>query len=134
MARVGGQEVGGAMSTSVLFVSVNQSFKPTFTLAELEPWVERAWAMTVAKAAACDRVVAVVEQVPVGCWRIRGVFPTSETFETTGGPRPRIGLSLGEPLPILPAYTAVPALRRGSATVELDIEPLAPERDESLIA
>jgi hypothetical protein len=83
----------------VLFVSVNQSFNPTFSLAELEPWVERAWA----KASACDRVVAVYDQVPVGCWRIRGVFATTETFETTGGPRPRIGLSLGEPLPIVPA-------------------------------
>ena len=121
------------MSTSVLFVSVNQSFRSTFTLAELEPWVSRSWAMTVAKAMTCDRVVAVVAQKPVGCWRLRGAFPTSDMFDTTGGPRPRIGLSLGEALPILGAYTPAPVLRRGSATQELDVEPLLPERDESLL-
>lgn len=122
------------MPVPVMFVSVNKTFSPSFTLAELEPWVERAWAMTVAKASACDRVVAVYDQVPVGCWRIRSVFATQETYETTGGPRQRVGLSLGEPLPVLRAYTEVPVLRRGSATVALGVEPLGPERDESLMA
>lgn len=122
------------MFATVLFVSVNQTFHPGFTLSQLEPWVERAWAMTVAKASACDRVVAVYAGNPVACWRIRSAFPTDETYETTGGPRPRVGLSLGEPLPILQEYLDVPVLRRGSATVVIDgIAPLALERDESLI-
>lgn len=116
------------MSIPVMFVSVNQTFNPSLTLAELEPWVERAWAMTVAKASDCDRVVAIYNQKPVGCWRIRGVFTTDLTYETTGGPRPRIGLSLGDPLPILPEYVPVPALRRGSATKSLDVQPLVSER------
>ena len=46
------------MVVRVLYVSVAQSFDPRFSLAELEPWVERAWAISVAKASACDRVVA----------------------------------------------------------------------------
>lgn len=122
------------MSASVMFVSVNKTFDPTFTLSQLEPWVERAWAMTVAKASGCDRVVAVYAGTPVACWRIRSTFATEETYETTGGERPRVGLSLGEPLPVLPAYLAVPALRRGSATVTIEeLAPLGPERDESLI-
>jgi hypothetical protein len=120
------------VSASVMFVSVNKTFDPTFTLSQLEPWVERAWAMTVAKASGCDRVVAVYAGAPVACWRIRSAFPTEETYETTGGSRPRIGLSLGEPLPVLAAYLEVPALRHGSATAVLDVAPLGPERDESL--
>jgi hypothetical protein len=33
---------------------------------------------------------------------------------------------------VLPAYKQVPALRRGSFTVRLDVAPLRPERDETL--
>jgi hypothetical protein len=77
--------------------------------------------------------VAVYAQAPVAAWRIRDAFPTDESYTTPGGPRPRVGLSLGDPLPLLSAYGAVPALRHGSATVTLDVPLLGPERDESLI-
>jgi hypothetical protein len=77
----------------------------------LEPWVERARPLTVAKAAACDRVIAVKSGLPVAAWRIRNAFPTDETYPITGGDRPRVGLSLGDPLPILPEYPEVAALR-----------------------
>jgi len=33
-------------------------------------------------------------------------------------------LSLGDPLPVLPAYHDVPPLRRGSVTREVEIPPL----------
>jgi hypothetical protein len=88
-------------------------------------------AMTVAKASTADRVVAVFRDTPVAAWRIRFAFASRETYQTTGGDRPRVALSLGPPLPVLPAYHQVPALRHGCALVELDVEALAPERDES---
>jgi len=117
------------MAVRVLYVSVAQSFDPGFSLAELEPWVERAWAISVAKASACDRVVAVHENAPVGAWRIRGAYPTSETYRLSNGDeRPRAGLSLGDPLPILPAYCDVPVLRRGAADVERPVPELPEER------
>jgi hypothetical protein len=117
------------MKICVLYVSINKMFKASFSLSELEPWAERAWPLTVAKAAACDRVVAVFEGEPVAAWRLRGAFPTAELYEVTKGrTSPRVGLSLGDPLPILPAYREVPGLRRGVATAECDVEPLRPER------
>ncbi|MDQ2814350.1 MAG: hypothetical protein M3Z75_21405 [Actinomycetota bacterium] len=117
------------MAARVLYVSVAQSFDPGFSLAELEPWVERAWAISVAKASACDRVVAVHENAPVGAWRIRGAYPTSETYRVSNGDeRPRAGLSLGDPLPILPAYCDIPVLRRGAADVERPVPELPEER------
>lgn len=110
---------------SVLFVSVAQTFDETCSLPELEPWVERAWPLTVAKAATCDRVVAVFRNEPVGAWRLRGAFPTDETYIVSqGSPRPRIGLALGDPLPILSAYRDVPPLRRGVCVAQRDVEPL----------
>jgi hypothetical protein len=117
----------------VLFVSVNQTFEPGMSLAALEPRVAQAWAITVAKAASCDRVVAVYEATAVAAWRLRGAYPTAETYSTTGGDRARIALSLGEPLPVLPEYHTAPILRRGSATAELDdVAPLTPEPVEHL--
>lgn len=121
------------MTANVLFVSVNRSFDPRFTLSQLEPWVDRAWAMTVAKAASCDRVVAVAFNSPVACWRIRNAFPSKHTYQTTGGERPRVELSLGEPLPVLPEFREIPSLRHGAAVVALDIDALEPERDESIL-
>jgi hypothetical protein len=112
-----------------MFVSVNQSFQPQFSLSQLEQWVERAWPMSVGKAGQCDRVVAVYEGAPVAAWRIRFVFPTDQTYKTSGGPRQRIGLSLGDPLPVLAEYDIDPTLRRGVTTVLLtDVERLSPER------
>ena len=37
------------MVAPILFVSVKQSFRPWMTLPQLEPWAERAWAISVAK-------------------------------------------------------------------------------------
>jgi hypothetical protein len=111
-----------------LFVSLNQSYDPAASIPEIEPSVERAWPLTVAKASSCDRVVAVFEGLPIAAWRLRGAFATDETYIVSGSPRPRVGLSLGDPLPILRSYLEVPPLRRGVAVVPLDVEPLASER------
>ncbi len=122
------------MSATVLFVSVKKSFNPAYNLSQMEPYVERAWAMTVAKAASCDRVVAVLEGEPIAAWPIRATYPTEEMYATSGGERPRVGLSLGDPLPILPAYRDVPALRHGSAAKTLeDLNPLPVLRDLSVL-
>ncbi|WP_331770740.1 hypothetical protein OG948_44640 (plasmid) [Embleya sp. NBC_00888] len=114
----------------ILFVSVNQTFDDTFDLRELEVWVERAWAITVTKASECERVVAVLAGEPVAAWRLRGAFPTDETYAVSNGDtRSRTGLALGEALPVLSAYrSGVPALRRGVAVANLDLTPLPPER------
>jgi len=124
------------MMCQVLFVSVNKSFHDWFTLPELEVWAERAWAITVTKAAACERVVAVFEGEPVAAWRLRGAFATDETYAgSDGSSRYRTGLALGDPLPVLPVYrTGVPPLRRGVAVAGLDLVPLPPERDYAAFA
>ena len=113
--------------TQVLFVSVNLSFDPKFSLSDLAPWVARAWAgMTPTKAETCDRVIAVREGWPVAAWRLRGAYYCEETW--ANGNNRRIALSLGEPLPILPEYLKPPSLRRGIATADLDVAPLPSER------
>jgi hypothetical protein len=117
----------------VLFVSVNRSFQRDFTLPQLEPWVEQAWATSVEKASTCDRVVAVYEGQPVAAWRVRGAYAhASRTFKVASGDlRPRVGLSLGDALPLLPEYAnAVPPLRRGVADVFVDVDSLPSERVE----
>lgn len=119
------------MSQNVLFVSVQQSYEPTFSIAELERWVFEAWPISAAKAATCDRVVAIYSGLPVAAWRVRGAYssPTATYIVAGGQTRPRATLSLGDPLPIHPAYVGnVPALRRGCAVTALDVEPLEKER------
>lgn len=119
------------MTARVLFVSVRQSFDPSdpsSSVAQLEPWVERAWCIGVEKAATCDRVVAVQVGAPLAAWRIRDAFPTDETYNVGGTTRRRVGLSLGDPLPILAAYSVVPALRHGVAIAVCPVEPLPIER------
>ena len=124
-------ERNSVMLCPVLFVSVNQSFRDTYDLRQLEVWVERAWAITASKAGACERVVAVKDGEPVAAWRLRATFATDETYAMSdGSTRPRTGLALGEPLPVLPAYrTAVPPLRRGVAVAGIDTTPLPPEKE-----
>lgn len=112
----------------VLFASVNKSFDPSMSNAELERCVERAWAISVSKAASVDRVVAVFQGEPLCAWRVRGVYATNETYLISTGTRHRIALSLGESLPILSAYRDVPALRHGVAVREVDCPPLPAER------
>lgn len=115
------------MSQNVLFVSVNRSYRSWMTIADLETCVERAWAISAAKADSCDRVVAVIEGFVIACWRLRGAFPTDETYSMAdGSTRPRIGLSLGDPMPVLPDYQLDPSLRRGVAVVKCEVEPLPP--------
>ena len=118
------------MGQHVLFVSVHQSFDDAYTLAELEPWVASAWAITASKAERADRVVAVWDGTPIAAWRVRGAYATDETYRLSNGDtRPRVGLAVGDPLPILPDYYDVPALRRGVAVKELDITALPNERE-----
>lgn len=127
------------MASSILFVSVRSSFRPWMTLPQLEPWVERAWAISAAKASTCDRVIAVLEGQLLAAWRLRGAFPSpDETYPVTGGgTSPRTCLALGDPLPLLREYMdrQLPALRRGVATAEWDdMEPLTPDQDHELMA
>ncbi len=115
---------------SALFVSVAQSFARTMTIAQVELAVERAWPTTVSKAVGCDRVVAAFHGAPVAAWVLRGAYPApSEVYSMAdGSTRPRVALSLGEPLPVLDAYrTAMPNLRRGCAVVDIDVEPVGEE-------
>jgi hypothetical protein len=112
----------------VLFVSVAKSYRPEFTLAQLEPWVERAWVITPAKAAECDRVVAVSKGQPIAAWRLCGAFYVEN--ETWGDGHRRTALSLSDPLPVQADYSPAPLLRRGVAAERRpEIEPLPPERD-----
>jgi len=90
--------------TSIFFVSVNQSFKSNESLFVLEPFVERAWPISLEKAAACDRVVALYKTQPVAAWRIRGAFESPWTYGVGKATRPRVALSLGDPLPVIEAY------------------------------
>ena len=118
----------------LLFVSVNKSLKPTFTLMELAAYVERAWVLTPAKASQCDRVIPVFAGSAVAAWRLRGAYYLDDY--TWGDGHRRIALSLGEPLPVLPQYQELAAtvvLRRGAATVQRDdIKSLLPERNEEI--
>lgn len=114
--------------TNVMFVSVNHSFDSDMSLAALEPYVERAWGIPLASASTADRVVATYFGKPVAAWAVRGAFVTNLTY----GPhnKPRIGLSLGAPLPVLPEYAETPILRRGAAVVDLDVPALPVARPE----
>lgn len=121
------------MGQSVLFVSVNRSMSESMSLTELEPWVASAWSTTVARASRCDRVIAVFEGFPVAAWRLRGAYPTEETYQLSNGDRRfRIGLALGDPLPVLEKYCdAAPPMRRGVMLVsDVEVEPLSVEREE----
>ena len=94
------------------------------SLADLEPCAERAWASTVAKAAGGDRVARHFGTT-IAAWRLRGAYPTDETYLVSGSAtRPRIALSLGEPLPVLAEYQVNPSLRHGLAVVEVNVDPL----------
>ena len=119
----------------LLFVSVKKSFDPTFTLAQLAPYVERAWAqLTPTEAQQCDRVITVFEGFAMAAWRLRGAYYLDDYF-WDNGKKHRVALSLGDPLPVLPQYQEIAStlsLRRGVKPVQReDIAPLPPERDEA---
>lgn len=118
------------MSSQVLFVSIRQTFDPKMRLSQLESWVARAWAISVAKANSADRVVAVVEGQPVAAWELRGAYQAKERyFVASGDSRPRVALALGSPLPVLLEYCDLNlTMRRGVTLVELDVPPLPEER------
>lgn len=105
----------------IVFVSVNKTFERDMTLAGVADCAHRAWPLSLAKAQECNVLVAVLHGSPIGAWRVLGAEATSETYDTNGGPRPRIAFDLGDPLPVLPEYTQHPAttnLRRGVTTAE----------------
>jgi hypothetical protein len=102
-----------------MFVSVNKSFDPSMTMSQLARCAEKAWAVSLPKARSCDRLVAVKEGNPLASWELHGAYPTDEKYETTGGDRARIGLVLGDPVPLLPQYFEIPGLRHGVAVVDV---------------
>ena len=116
--------------TTVMFVSVRQTFEPTMRLHDLEPWVARAWAISVAKAQRVERVVALIEGFAHGAWEVRGAYAAEETYMVSSGDtRPRVALALGAPLPVLPAYHRNDlVMRRGVAVLDLDLPEIAEER------
>lgn len=116
--------------SNVMFVSVRQTFDETMRLTELEPWVARAWALSVAKAQTVDRVVALVEGYAVAAWQVRGAYAADETYSVSSGDeRPRVALAAGEALPILPVYHQPDlVMRRGVAILDLDVPDLRNER------
>lgn len=116
----------------VLFVSVNQSFDSDMLLSELEIFAASAWATTVTRAGNCDRLVAMYEGFPTGAWRIRGAFPTKSTYKLSNGDRRfRVGVALGDPLPVMREYfDHAPMLRRGVAAADVPVDSLPPERGQ----
>lgn len=79
---------------TVLFVSVRRIIDPRMRIKDLEPWVLRAWAISVAKASTADRVVALVEGRAIAAWDLRGAFPAEEIYTVANGDtRPRVALA-----------------------------------------
>jgi hypothetical protein len=103
------------------FVSVNQSFDPHQTVAELEFYAAGNWAIGVTKAIEAERVVAVFEGYPVAAWRSRGAYAVDETYIVVDQERPRVAFALADPLPLIPEYRDVPALRRGIAISKVQV-------------
>ncbi|TYP87418.1 hypothetical protein [Blastococcus xanthinilyticus] len=102
----------------VLFVSVNQSYESSMSMSQLARCAERAWPISLPKAQSCDRVVAVFHERPLASWEAHGAYLTDEVYSTTGGDRARVGVVLGDPVPLRPEYFTTPALRRGVAVIE----------------
>jgi len=100
---------------AVVFVSVNKTFESSMTIDELATAAYRAWPLTLAKAKDMTHLVAVREGKPLMAWNVLDAYATDETYETNGGPRPRVGFVLGSPVPLRPAWFDVPDLRRGIA-------------------
>lgn len=100
---------------SVVFVSVNQSYAAGMTADELARVAHRAWPLSLATASRMGYLVAVRNDLPLMAWRVLDAYTTEETYQTNGGPRPRIGFALGGPVPLKPEWHDVPAMRRGVA-------------------
>jgi len=125
-------------TATAMFVSVNKSFQhgEVENLDDLSPYVQGYWGTTVTKANSADRVLAVLDGYVVAAWRSRGAYPdATATYKVSNGDiRPRVGLSLGPALPVLPAYQEAVGsanMRRGCHVMELDsVDPLGAERTE----
>lgn len=103
----------------LVYVSVNKSYKPPMTSDELALHAHAAWPISLAKAKEADVLVAVLDGRPLQAWRVLGAYSTDETYETNGGPRPRIAFALGAPVPVDPDWHDAPDLRRGIARKDL---------------
>lgn len=100
---------------SVVYVSVNQSYKPGASTDQLAAAAHSAWPLSLASAKGADHLVAVYEGDCLMAWPILDVYDSGETYSTNGGDRARVAFALGAPAPIRPAWHDVPALRRGCA-------------------
>lgn len=105
----------------VFFVSVNQTYRPGMSIKDIEPCVERAWAIGRPKVDECELVVAIWSGVPIAAWKLRGTFSDDETWNPGGArtPRRKTGLILGDAMPLDPMYAHHPSLRHGCATQEI---------------
>lgn len=100
---------------SVVFVSVNQSYNAAMTADELARVAHRAWPLSLDTGRRMEFLVAVHRDRPLMAWPVLEAYKTDETYETNGGPRPRIGFALGAPVPLKPDWHDVPSMRRGVA-------------------
>lgn len=106
---------------SVLFVSVNQSYSSGMNADELQTVAHRAWPITLATGKRMDHLVAVHSRQPLMAWHVLDAYTTDETYQTNGGPRPRIGFALGSPVPVRPEWN-IPLLERMRRGVMYDFE------------
>lgn len=90
--------------SNVLFVSVAQSYEPGMTTDDLVKVAQRAWAITETRGHEMTHLVAVFEGHPLMAWTVLDAYKTDETYKTSGSERPRIGFSLGSPVPVEPAW------------------------------
>lgn len=100
---------------AVVFVSVNQSYEAEMTADQLAAVAQRAWPLSLAVASRMHHLVAVRDNLPLMAWSVFDAYTTMETYQTNGGPRPRVGFALGAPVPLRPEWHSVPAMRRGVA-------------------
>jgi len=86
---------------STVFVSVAKSYTPEMTADQLAEAAYKAWPLTLTKGQEAKHLVAVYDGHALMAWRVLGAFASpDETYETNGGPRPRIAFALGAPVPL----------------------------------
>jgi hypothetical protein len=105
----------------VMFVSVSKTFEPTMSMSALARCAEKAWPVSLPKARDVERLVAVKDGKPLASWEVHGAYLTEEMYSTSGGDRARVGIVLGDPVPLLPAYFESPGMRRGVAVIDIDV-------------
>lgn len=101
---------------STVFVSVNQTYTPEMTSDQLAEVAYKAWPLTLATGQKMEHLVAVYDGRALMAWRVLGAFASpDETYETNGGPRPRIAFALGSPVPLREKWVdaAFGKMRRG---------------------